>query len=85
MRATTEVLHCSLVSQTMAGRCGCCSRGRSTRPMVEGKTEPHVSRHLGVHHWNDAWNPGRTRLNPPFKRGFGNCWSLLVRGEAGFG
>ena len=40
-----------------------------------------VSRHLGVPDWNDAWNPGRTRSNPPFKRGFGNCWSLLVRGE----
>jgi hypothetical protein len=26
--------------------------------------------------------PGRMRSNPPFKRGFGNCWSLLVRGEA---
>lgn len=32
--------------------------------MVEGKTEPHVSRHLGVHHWNDAWNPGPHEIEP---------------------
>jgi len=64
----------------MAGRCGFCRSDRSTRAMVESKTEPRFPSSWRSRLGMMPGMRGHTRSNRPFKRGFGNCWSLLVRG-----
>jgi hypothetical protein len=82
MRAVTEVLHCSrLAPPTMARRCGFRRGDRSTRAIVETKTETAFPVILAFPIGMMPGIRGHTRSNRPFKRGSGNCWSLLVRGE----
>jgi hypothetical protein len=78
MTAATEVLRCSRGWPDGAGSAvaidllGRWSRAKRNR----------ISHHLGVPDRKDAWNPGSTGSNRPFKRGFESCWNLLVRVEA---